>query len=186
MEGWQWFYSFIFDNFYHRFSECLRLKGVSGGHLFQPLVLKQRHLDLVAQDHIQMAFEYPQGGRPYYLSGQPVPVLGRPRRTEVFAGVQREPSVFQFVLSASGPATGYHWKEPGSVLMAPSLQVLLCSEKTHPELSLLQAEQSQLSQPLLIGEMLQSVHHHSGPALHFLQYVHVSSVLGSPELGTEL
>jgi len=36
------------------------------------LLLKQSHVDLVSQDHVQMAFEYLYGWRLYYLSGQPV------------------------------------------------------------------------------------------------------------------
>ena len=47
---------------------------------------------------------------------------------------------------------------------------------------LLQTEQSQLSQPLLTGEVLQSLHHLGGPLLDSLQYVQVSLVLTSPEL----
>ena len=39
---------------------------------------------------------------------------------------------------------------------------------TSPELSLLQAEQSQLAQPFLIEEMLQSLHHLHGPSMDFL------------------
>jgi len=42
------------------------------------------------------------------------------------------------------------------------------------------------SQPFLIGEMLQSLHHLCGPSLDSLQYVHVSLVLRSPELDTVL
>ncbi|KAK4810494.1 hypothetical protein QYF61_004274, partial [Mycteria americana] len=82
---------------------------------------QQGHLEPVAQDHVQTAFEHLQGGRLHNLPGQPVP-----------------------------------------------------------------AKQSQLSQPFLIGEMLQSFHHLCGPALDSLQYVHVSLVLGSPELDTGL
>lgn len=39
-----------------------------------------------------------------------------------------------------------------------------------PEPLLLHAEQSQLSQPLLTGEMLQEFHHLCGPSLDSLQY----------------
>jgi len=38
-------------------------------------LLKQGHLELVAQDHVHTAFEYLQGWRLHRLSGQPVPVL---------------------------------------------------------------------------------------------------------------
>lgn len=49
-------------------------------------------------------------------------------------------------------------------------------------LSLSQAEQSQLSQPFPAGEVLPSRNHLHGPLLNCLQYIHVSLVLGSPEL----
>ena len=45
--------------------------------LTNPL-LKQDHLEPVAQDHGQTAFEYLQGGRLHNLSGQLVPVLSHP------------------------------------------------------------------------------------------------------------
>jgi len=49
-------------------------------------------------------------------------------------------------------------------------------------LSLLQSEQSQLSQPFITGAMLQSLNDLNGPSLDASQCVHVSLVLGSPEL----
>jgi len=102
------------------------------------------------------------------------------------AGVQRNPPVFHFVPTTSCPVTGHHWKAPGSVVLAPSLQVFIYIDKIPPEPSLLQAEESQLSHLLLIGDILQSLNHLYGPSLDSLQYVHVSLVLGSPELDTVL
>ena len=58
-------------------------------------LLKQGHLQLVAQDHVQTAFEYLQGWRIHNLSGQPVPVLSHPHGAKVFPDVQVEPPVFQ-------------------------------------------------------------------------------------------
>ena len=46
--------------------------------------------------------------------------------------------------------------------------------------------QSQLPQPFLIGEMTQTLNCCCGPSLDPLHYVHVSLVLGSPELDTAL
>ncbi|KAK4810889.1 hypothetical protein QYF61_013297 [Mycteria americana] len=51
---------------------------------------------------------------------------------------------------------------------------------------LILAKQTHISQPFLIGEMLQPLHHLRGPSLDSLQYVQVSLVLGSPELDTGL
>lgn len=72
------------------------------------LLLKQGHLEPVAQDHVQMAFEYLQGWRLDNFSGQPVPVLGHPYSEKVFPDVQTEPPVFQSVPITSGPVTGHH------------------------------------------------------------------------------
>uniref|UniRef100_A0A8C0ES58 receptor protein-tyrosine kinase n=1 Tax=Bubo bubo TaxID=30461 RepID=A0A8C0ES58_BUBBB len=61
----------------------LRLERSSGGHLVQCPLLKQGHLELVAHNHIQTAFEYLQGWRLHNLPGQPVPVLGHPHSQKV-------------------------------------------------------------------------------------------------------
>jgi len=92
-------------------------------------LLKQGYLEPVAQGCVQTAFEYLQGWRLHNLSGQPVPVLGHPDSKKVFPDVQRQPPVFQLVPIASGPGTRHHWKEPGSVLFALSLQVFIYIDK---------------------------------------------------------
>jgi len=43
---------------YLRVTEGLRWEGTSGGH---PVLLKQGHLELVAQDHVHTAFQCLQG-----------------------------------------------------------------------------------------------------------------------------
>lgn len=55
-----------------------------------------------------------------------------------------------------------------------------------PESPLLQAEQSQLSQPLLTGEVLQVLDQLLGPLLDSFQYIQVSLVLRCPELEAAL
>ncbi|KAK4808555.1 hypothetical protein QYF61_009858 [Mycteria americana] len=52
--------------------------------------------------------------------------------------------------------------------------------------SLLQAEQPQLSQPVLVGEVLQPSDHFCGPPLDPLQQLHVLLVLRAPELDAVL
>ncbi|KAJ7413899.1 hypothetical protein BTVI_42146 [Pitangus sulphuratus] len=52
--------------------------------------------------------------------------------------------------------------------------------------SLSKAEQAQLPQPFLVGEMFQSLHHVHSPPVDLLQDLHVSVVLRSPELDTAL
>jgi len=105
-------------------------------------------------------------------------------RKKVFPDVQWEPPVFVFVPTASGPVTGHHWKEPGSVLFTSSVQVFAYIEKIPPEPSLLPAEQSQLSQAFIMGRMLQTPHCFRGPLLDSLQYVHVFISMDNPELDT--
>lgn len=63
-----------------------------GGHLVQPPLLNQGHLDSVAQDYIQKAFDL-QGRRLHKLSGQPVSVLGLSHSKEVFPFVHLIPYV---------------------------------------------------------------------------------------------
>ena len=117
-------------------------------------LLKEGHLKLIAQDHVQMAFEHLQGVRLHNLSGQPVPVLCDPHSKKVFPHVQREPPVFQFVPHCLWCC---HWAPLKRAWFLP-----LCTPPSciyihwgYPsKLSLLQAEQSQLSQPLLMCEML--------------------------------
>jgi len=67
-----------------------------------------------------------------------------------------------------------------------TLQVLKGCKKVSLEPSLLQVEQPQLSQPFLIGEVLQpSDRLHEHP-LDLLQQVHVFVVLSAPELDAGL
>ncbi|PKU38867.1 phospholipase a1 member hypothetical protein [Limosa lapponica baueri] len=66
------------------------------------------------------------------------------------------------------------------------LQVLKGCYKVSTEPSLLQAEQPQLSQPVLIGEVLQPSDHFCGPPVDLLQNVHVLPVLRPPELDAVL
>jgi len=85
-------------------------------------LLKEGHLLQATQDHIQTAFEYLQGI--HYLTGQPVPLLNHPHSKKVFPDVQRESPAFQLVPIASCSVTANHWKEPGSILFAPSFRYL--------------------------------------------------------------
>lgn len=54
------------------------------------------------------------------------------------------------------------------------------------EPSFSQAEQSQISQPLLVSDILQFFNHLNCPLLDLLQYLHVSLGLRSPELAPAL
>jgi len=87
-------------------------------------LLKQGHPDPVAQDHIRRAFGYVQGQRLHNLPGQPVLLCGHPDSEKAFPDVQREPAVFQCVPVASGPVTGHHCKESGSIF-TPSVHLFV-------------------------------------------------------------
>lgn len=63
----------------------------SQGHLIQPLAQAGPPSN---DDHVQMAFEYLQGGRPYNFPGEPVPGLSYSPNKKVFPDAQAGPSVF--------------------------------------------------------------------------------------------
>lgn len=60
-------------------------------------LLKQGHPKQVDQDQVQVAFEDLQAGRLHSFSWQPVPLLSPLNSEKVFAGVQRETPMFQFL-----------------------------------------------------------------------------------------
>lgn len=70
-------------------------------------MLKQVHLEQLAQDYVQEGFECLQR-RLHSIYGQPVQVLCHTQSEEVFPHIQRKPSVFQFVPIASCPVAGDH------------------------------------------------------------------------------
>jgi len=175
----------------HRITEGLRLEGTSGVIWSTP-PLKQGHLEQAVQDHVQAVFEYLQGWRLHHLPGQPVPVLGHSHSEKVFPDVQREPPVF-----LRGNLLCFSLCPLPLVLSLGTTEKYLSLSSLHSpfrylctlirsSLRLLQAEQSQLPQPFIMGEMLQSLNHLCGPLLDSLQHVHVCLVLRNPELDTEL
>lgn len=85
--------------------------------------------------------------RPRCLSGQPALFFSHSHSKKALWDDQRENPAFQFVHINSCPIPGYQWL------------CLLCtiSSRIHPEPFLIQAEQSQLSQPFLIEQVLQSL-----------------------------
>ncbi|PKU45367.1 hypothetical protein llap_4311 [Limosa lapponica baueri] len=73
-----------------------------------------------------------------------------------------------------------------SLVIIEGNQVLELRYKVSLELSLLQDEKLQLSQPVLLGDMLQPSDHLCGPPLDLFQQVHVLLMLGAPELDAVL
>lgn len=77
---------------------------------------------------------------------------------------------------------GHCWEETGPIFFTtPSLKYLYTLMS-----SLLQAKHSQLSQCMLVHQVLESLKHFNGPSLDKRYYFQVFLILGSPELGTAL
>lgn len=97
----------------HRIIEWLNLEWSSGG-CPAPL-LKQGHLDLFAQEHVQMTSEYLQGWRLKTSLGKCTVTLTARMCFLVFKGNL----LCLFVLITSDPVTGHRQKEPGSIFFEP-------------------------------------------------------------------
>ena len=151
-------------------------KGALEGIWSKPL-LKQGHLEPVAW----MAFEYLQGGALHSFSGQPVPVLSHSHGGKAFLMFRGNLLCFSLCPLPLVLPLGTTEKSLVPSFVHPPFSCL-CTSMRSPQPSLLQVKQSRLSQPFLIGEMLQSLHHLRGILLDSRQCVHVSLVLGSPEL----
>jgi len=82
---------------------------------------KAGSLEYIAQESVQVGFEYLQRGKLPNLLGQPVLVLCHPHREEVFTHVSMELPMFPSVPAASCPITGYHWKEASPILLTPMI-----------------------------------------------------------------
>ena len=133
------------------------------------LLPKQSQLQQAVEDLVQAGVEYLQRRRLHSLPGQPVPVLRHPQREEVLPHIQTELPLLQFVPIAPCPVAGHHWKESGPILLTPTLKIPISIYEVPSQPSLLQAEQAQLPQPFVVGEMLQSPHHPHSPPLDSLQ-----------------
>lgn len=98
-----------------------------------------------------------------------------------------EPLGLPFVIMVSCPGTGCHWTEPGSVVVAPSLWVLIDMGKIplslHSRLS-----SPRLPWPLVTGEVLQSSCHLCGLLLNCPLAPHrfFTSLLQLPHTDTTL
>lgn len=138
--------------------------------------LKQGQLELVAQDHVPMAFEFLQGWRLHNLPGQHVPVLRHPhifrvRGILLYFSVCPLPSVLS-------PGTTAESLAP--FLFAPSLQVFTYIDKI-PRPFPSPGSPSSLS----LSQYWRSsgpFNHLSGLLLGSLQYVNISHS-GEPRTG---
>lgn len=144
----------------------------SGCHLVQ-LRFQQGHPEQGAQGHVQVTLEDPQEGYSS-ASGEPVPLLQCLREAfPVFKGKFLCSSLCLWSLVLALGTTGQSLT-PFACLLPIPLFLGIYGHWDHPEPSLLQAEESHLSQPLLIWESLQSLQHICGPLLDSLQYIHAT------------
>ncbi|PKU38679.1 rna-directed dna polymerase from mobile element jockey-like [Limosa lapponica baueri] len=63
----------------------------------------------------------------------------------------------------------HHREESGFILLTPALQILISIDEVPSQSSLLQAKQTQVSQPFLIREVLQLLDHLCSPLLDSFQ-----------------
>lgn len=143
-------------------TEWLKLAGNLGHHLVQPSCWEQGQLGQIFQDCDPSDFEALQGQRLYKLSGQCGPLFDH-SLIKIIACVLVEFPVFGLVPIACHPIAGHHWEEPGSIFFTFPHEVFACTRIGAPWASLLHAEHSQLSQPLLTGQMLQACSSSSWP-----------------------
>jgi len=132
-------------------------------HLVPTPCHEQGHLppDQVAQSSIQPGLEHCQGGGSHSFSGQPGPVF-HPLMVKNFFlisnlnlpsfSLKPLPLVLSLHTPVQSPSPSFLWAPSGTGS---------CS-KVIPQPSLLQAEQPQLPQPVLIGEVLQPSDHLRG------------------------
>jgi len=106
-----------------------------------------------------MGLECLQRRRIHSLSGQPVPVLCQPHSNEIPLCLGVELTVFQFLRIAPCSVAVHHQKESNSMDSILTLQLFINSDEIPFQSSLLQAEQTQVSQLFLVTEMLQALYH---------------------------
>ncbi|KAK4832178.1 hypothetical protein QYF61_020958 [Mycteria americana] len=120
----------------------------------------------------------------YHFPGQPVPMLDNPLGKEIFPNIQAKPPLAQLEVVSSCPMACYLGEETDPHLATTSFQGVVESNKVSPQPPFLQAKQPQFPRPLLRRLLLQTLHQLRCPSLDTLQHLHVSLVVGGPELNT--
>ncbi|KAM9644853.1 uncharacterized protein ACIBXB_013062 [Morphnus guianensis] len=143
-------------------------------------------LDQVAQSPISPDLEHFQYCGSHNFSGQPLPGSCYPHPKKFLPYVQSKSTLFQFKPVTPYPVTTGPGKKSVSIFLISPFYILKGCSKVSLEPSLLQAEQPQLSQPVLTGEVFHPSDHFCGPPLDPLQEAHVFPVLRTPELEAAL
>ena len=122
----------------------------------------------------------------YNLAGQPVPVSHHSHSKEFIPNNLSKSTCFHFKAISPHPVTACPYKKSLPSFPVGPFGLLEGCDKVPPELFLFQAEEPQLSQPVLGGEVLQPSDQLCGPPLDPLQQLHVLPVLGPPEVDSVL
>lgn len=109
------------------------MEGISGGHLIHPVTQAGSPRALFPGQH-PGTLEYLQEQR-FSTSWAVTESRQSPSQLKVLPHTLREHPVLPFVPITSGPTTGHHWKEPGSLLLAPSFKVIIHIQKMLPRWS---------------------------------------------------
>ena len=91
--------------------------------------------------------------------------------------------MLQFVVISPSPIVTDCWKESGLLPLPPAPQVFIDIDQIPSESSFLKAEQTHVTQPFLIGEVLQALYHLCGPPLDSLQEIPVFFCTREPRTG---
>lgn len=110
-----------------------------------PTLLKQGHLELPAQDQVQLVSDVSKEWDST-TSLASCAMFSNPQSRNVFSVVQTEPPVFQYVPIPFWRGNGHHWDGSGSIFI-PSHQVFIHTVKTHPEPPLPQTASSLSASP---------------------------------------
>ena len=119
-------------------------------------------LDHVAQGPIPPGIEHLQRRGIHNLPGQPVPGPHHSLSKELPPNIQPKSSLFHLTSLSPCLAIISPFKEFTPLLIIGSLQVLKGCNEVTLQPSFLQAEQSQLPQPVFVGEVLQPPDHVRG------------------------
>lgn len=138
------------------------MEGISGGHLIHPVTQAGSPRALFPGQH-PGTLEYLQEQR-FSTSWAVTESRKSPSQLKVLPHTLREHPVLPFVPITSGPTTGHHWKEPGSLLLAPSFKVIIHIQKMLPSFLF-----SRLNSP---SSLILSMHDRSSKSLFIFVVLH--------------
>lgn len=143
----------------------------SVNHLIPP-PCEQGQLKQCAQDCVKWASEHLWGWRLHNLPGKCDPAFNHPYGK---IDLTFKPNLFQSMPLVSSLSTGRCCEDPDSPSFLLPMPSGICSQLWGlPEPFLLKTGKSQISQPLLLQQMFQTLHHLSSLFLGSLLHTHLS------------